>query len=279
MGKGYVNGYNDGYFEGTRDSEGALGALEQDYEALLKLQEDDYTEAAKWVARATSFKSERDKLKERVGHQRYELARLNAVVGNSTETPSPYKAKYEKQLHHSEQLAQKLHEKSERIADLESERATDGYELGRIEYQHEASIDYLADKLAHAEETIRAGRLHSEDVDEHADVLESENMVLHRRLTLADDALISTGYFKPDEVGPDVAPRIVELASYYRGRIESLDAQNDMLCDRLDAARKQAEKLAAEYVENPTRVETEDVPDSIWKKIRENALRFQDKEV
>lgn len=33
------------------------------------------------------------------------------------------------------------------------------------------------------------------------------------RLRLAREALIGTGYFTPDEVGPDVAPRITEMFS------------------------------------------------------------------
>lgn len=37
------------------------------------------------------------------------------------------------------------------------------------------------------------------------------------RLRLAREALIATGYFTADQVGDDVAPRIIELASHYTG--------------------------------------------------------------
>lgn len=42
---------------------------------------------------------------------------------------------------------------------------------------------------------------------------ERERDVLQTRLDLAKQALIGTGYFKPEEVGDDIAPRITELWS------------------------------------------------------------------
>ena len=36
-------------------------------------------------------------------------------------------------------------------------------------------------------------------------------VVAEERLELARRALVQTGYFRTDEVGPDVAPRITEL--------------------------------------------------------------------
>jgi hypothetical protein len=41
-----------------------------------------------------------------------------------------------------------------------------------------------------------------------------------KRLALARQAIIDVGYFKPGEVDDDVAPRIVEYASFMRQRLE-----------------------------------------------------------
>lgn len=43
------------------------------------------------------------------------------------------------------------------------------------------------------------------------------------RLRLARQALAEDGYFKPEEIGPDIAPRISELADHLRGRITTLE--------------------------------------------------------
>lgn len=40
------------------------------------------------------------------------------------------------------------------------------------------------------------------------------------RLALARQALIDTGYFTPEQVGPDVAPRIIELHAALVSRLE-----------------------------------------------------------
>lgn len=45
------------------------------------------------------------------------------------------------------------------------------------------------------------------------------------RLRLAREALIRDGYFTADEVGPDIAPRIVEWLSHHRGLVEELNAE------------------------------------------------------
>jgi hypothetical protein len=50
------------------------------------------------------------------------------------------------------------------------------------------------------------------------------------RLRLAREALIRDGYFTADQVGPDVAPRIVEWLSHHRGLIETLNAEVARLC-------------------------------------------------
>ena len=76
-------------------------------------------ELSREKSRSLSFKADRDQLKERTENQRAELARLNAVLGHSDETPSPYKERYYKQLDHSERLQAKLSEKTEKLFDLE----------------------------------------------------------------------------------------------------------------------------------------------------------------
>jgi hypothetical protein len=45
------------------------------------------------------------------------------------------------------------------------------------------------------------------------------------RLRLARSALVGTGYFTADEVGPDVAPRITELHAALTARLAELEAQ------------------------------------------------------
>ena len=52
-----------------------------------------------------------------------------------------------------------------------------------------------------------------------------DHAVAVERIKLARRALIEDGYFTADEVGDDVAPRISELSSHYRQRIEELEAQ------------------------------------------------------
>lgn len=45
------------------------------------------------------------------------------------------------------------------------------------------------------------------------EVLERRDQLDWERLRSAREALISTGYFTPDQVGDDIAPRIIELYS------------------------------------------------------------------
>ncbi|WP_347601367.1 hypothetical protein [Acrocarpospora sp. B8E8] len=45
------------------------------------------------------------------------------------------------------------------------------------------------------------------------------------RLDLARTALLADGYFKPEEVGPDIAPRIVERLAVMREQIDHLQAE------------------------------------------------------
>lgn len=45
------------------------------------------------------------------------------------------------------------------------------------------------------------------------------------RLRLAREALVRDGYFTADEVGPDIAPRIVEWLSHHRGLVEELNVE------------------------------------------------------
>jgi hypothetical protein len=44
------------------------------------------------------------------------------------------------------------------------------------------------------------------------------------RLQLARDALTDDGYFDRDEIGPDVAPRLIEWLAHHNGRIEHTEA-------------------------------------------------------
>lgn len=53
------------------------------------------------------------------------------------------------------------------------------------------------------------------------------------RLGLCRRALITDGYFTPAEVGPDIAPRITELASHLRTRAEKAEADRDRLATAL----------------------------------------------
>ena len=57
---------------------------------------------------------------------------------------------------------------------------------------------------------------------ENRDVVEISNTAL-MRLRLAKDALIATGYFKPEEVGDDIAPRITELHSHFARHMSADD--------------------------------------------------------
>lgn len=53
-----------------------------------------------------------------------------------------------------------------------------------------------------------------------------------KRLALARDALLKDGYFTPDQVGPDIAPRITERVSSLRAEVERLSSLSRLATDR-----------------------------------------------
>lgn len=47
------------------------------------------------------------------------------------------------------------------------------------------------------------------------------------RLRLIHDALLADGYFTPDEIGPDLAPRVTEVLSHHRQRAEQAETARE----------------------------------------------------
>jgi hypothetical protein len=71
--------------------------------------------------------------------------------------------------------------------------------------------------------------------------LRAQHIALAERIALAQKALVDTGYFKPHEVGNDIAPRIAEYA-------HAMQQQNLALAERC-AAQSEALAKAAERQE------------------------------
>lgn len=86
------------------------------------------------------------------------------------------------------------------------------------------------------EGVIKALRRHRDTAEAGIAHLEERVVRLQRRagnaeerLALARDAILRDGYFRPDEVGPDVAPRIIE-------RLSALSSERDEWRERAYAA-------------------------------------------
>lgn len=79
------------------------------------------------------------------------------------------------------------------------------------------------DRIRTAPDSTRTGRpdttLTSTDTDpDRPDSTDSQ------RLALVRDVLVNDGYFSPEEIGPDLAPRVAELLIHYRSRVEAEEA-------------------------------------------------------
>lgn len=93
------------------------------------------------------------------------------------------------------------------------------------------------------------------------------------RLRLAREALIRDGYFTADEVGPDIAPRIVEWLSHHRDRVAKAETdlawQQSVNSDLRVESRARGEKLTeAEDQLRRTRIELEHWQASIVPELR-----------
>lgn len=75
------------------------------------------------------------------------------------------------------------------------------------------------------------------------------------RLRLAKDVLVKDGYFREDEVNDDIAPRIGELCSHMRQRLD--EGMPATLLEALDQLREQVKAIAERVpdVEAPVYVE------------------------
>jgi len=65
----------------------------------------------------------------------------------------------------------------------------------------------------------------------------------HERIRLAQEALVRTGYFKPNEVSDDIAPRIGEYATALTTEIERLK-------EEIRDLRKRIAELAYAQMDN-----------------------------
>lgn len=122
------------------------------------------------------------------------------------------------QAHNAERIAQRFHETYERLA------PSFGYST------REASAKPWADVPV---ENRRLMIAVADEIASWLDVTSEFVPYASQRLRLAIDALINTGYFTPDQVGDDVAPRIVEL---WAAKRHDLDKMIDEVRD-LNAAK------------------------------------------
>jgi hypothetical protein len=75
----------------------------------------------------------------------------------------------------------------------------------------------------------------SDTVDQYWDRMKARTVRIvaaERRLMLAQDALIADGYFTDEQVGPDIAPRIVERIGELKRRIDNTRALHAPSSDR-----------------------------------------------
>jgi hypothetical protein len=83
-----------------------------------------------------------------------------------------------------------------------------------------------------AEDIERMARPVAEAVAAHDERVRAEAVsVAERRVSLAREALIGTGYFTPDQVGDDIAPRITELWSASRPTMNTRAAEQRRLVE------------------------------------------------
>ena len=61
---------------------------------------------------------------------------------------------------------------------------------------------------------------------------------LRARVEAARQSLIQSGYFTADEVGPDIAPRIIELHAALRDKIDRLRAQAEAKDAEIESLRR-----------------------------------------
>lgn len=89
-----------------------------------------------------------------------------------------------------------------------------------VDYAGDGPVDQaLAQILERHAEIVRDQVLRELELAPSSQV-EQELDNARRRLELARQALIADGYFTADEVGDDIAPRIGELASHLRAKLD-----------------------------------------------------------